>query len=252
MIRAGWWGFAAGIAAVSLLGLAGCGGAVGGTLDTPGNGMQPLALQPGSVSVEMSLPAGALISSASYTLTGPNGFSRSTSVDFPSTGTIAFDIDSVPPGDSYSLALTVTSPDGTDVCTSTGQFGVAEAIATILVLVPHCSNPPPPVGQVGMLALTVDFPAGVPITSLSFSIEGPGGASMPQSWGVAGDGGGGTVTFVLKDIPVESDEMVSLEAMSTDGTEACSATTPLTILADTTTRALVELVCAVVGGAAGH
>jgi hypothetical protein len=252
MIRAGWWAPVARIATASLLALAGCGGSVSGSLDSPGTGMQPLALLPGSVSVEMNLPPGSVISSASYTLTGPNSFSRSTSVDFPSTGSIAFDIDDVPPADIYNLDLTVTSPDGTNVCTSSGQFGVAESMATILVLVPHCSNPPAPVPQVGTLELSVDFPASVPITTLSFSIEGPGGASMPQSWGVAGDGGGGTVTFVLMNVPVESGEMVSLQAMSSDGTEACSATSQLSIVADSTTKDHVVLLCMSVEGAAAH
>lgn len=218
----------------------------------------------GSVNVEMNLPSGTVITTASYALTGPNAFSRATTVDFPSTGNIALGIDSIPQGSGYQLSLQVASPDGSNVCTSVGQFGVVGNMSTVLVLVPHCSDPPQPAAQAssagqespagqasqtGTLELTVDFPGGIAISTLSISIAGTNGSLLEESVTVSNDA---SVTVDVKDLPAGTVQTVSLQATSADGSESCKATSPVNILSDDTTRTLLTLMCASVGGATGQ
>src|SRR5579859_2493565 len=114
------WALATCIAACSSLSwsLVACGGSVvSNALGAVDAGEAPQG-PTGTISAQMEVPVGSVISKASYKLTGPNSFYRSSTLDFPATRDVNFGIDEVPATDGYNLDVTLTSPDGSNVCTS--------------------------------------------------------------------------------------------------------------------------------------
>jgi hypothetical protein len=225
--------------------LAACGGSVSDLPSTPDAG-ESTALATGNVSVEIQLTAGSLISMASYALTGPHSFHRSLSVDFAATSQVDFGIDQVPASDGYNLDVTLTSPDGANVCTSSGQFGVDESMTATVVLIPHCSQPAAPPAATAVLQLTVDLPTGVSITNLAFSLLGANGFRIQDAWIVANDS---ALLFVVQNIPAGKGDYLSLSAMSRDGVLLCSAASTINFESNSTTEATLVLQCASVAAA---
>jgi hypothetical protein len=231
---------------LSLL-LAACGGSVSeasGTLDA-GESTPPGP--EGSLSVQMTLPVGSLISTATYTLRGPRSFYRTSTLNFPATREIAFGIDHVPASDGYSLDVTLTSPDGSNVCTSSGQFGVDASKTATVVLIPHCSQPPAQPAPTSVLQLTVDLPPGISIPSLAFSLAGADGFRMHDSWNVTNDS---ALLFVVQNIPAGTGDAIALSAMTSDGAHACTAGTTLNFAPNATTEATLVLQCQGIAGGA--
>jgi hypothetical protein len=198
----------------------------------------------------MQLPVGSVVSMGTYTLRGPNSYYRSSTLTFAATREVSFGIDDVPAaGAGYNLDVTVTSPDGTNTCTSSAQFGVSAATTSTVVMIPHCSQPSPQPAANSALQLTVELPAGISIASLDFSLYGANGFHMSDTWTVANDS---ALLFAVQNIPAGTGDEISLAATTTDGTEACSGGTTLTFEANTTTKATLVLQCQSTAGTDGH
>jgi hypothetical protein len=227
--------------------LAACGGSVSQSLGALDAGESTVQGPSGSVSVEMQLPVGSLISMASYTLTGRQSFYRSSMLNFPSTRDVAFGIAQVPAQDGYNLDVTLTSPDGSNVCTSSGQFGVDASTTATVVLIPHCSQTSPQPAPTSVLQLTVDLPPGISIPSLAFSLAGADGFRMHDSWNVTNDS---ALLFVVQNIPASTGDAIALSATTSDGAEACTAGTTLNFAPNATTEATLVLQCQGVAGGA--
>ncbi len=237
-----WWmALAAWVAvgSIPLSTLAGCGGSVSeapGTLDAGDSAPQST----GSVSVQVQLPVGSPISMASYTLTGPNSFYRSSMLTFPGTREVAFGIDQIPASTGYNLDVTLTSPDGANVCTSSGQFGVDPSMTATVVLIPYCSQPPAQPAPTSVLQLTVDLPVGIAITSLGFTLNAADGFRMNNMWTLTNDS---ALLFVVQNIPAGMGDAILLSATTTDGAAVCTAATTLNFESNATTKATLVLQC---------
>jgi hypothetical protein len=203
----------------------------------------------GSVSAQLQVPVGSTISMATYTLTGPNSFYRESMLTFPATRDVSFGIDKVPATDGYNLDVTLTSPDGANVCTSSAQFGVTADMISTVVLIPHCSQPPAQAPANSTLQLTVDLPSGITIPSLDFTLSGANGFRMHDTWDVTNDS---ALLFVVQNIPAGTGDAISLSATTSDGTQACTGGTTLTFEPNTTTKATLVLLCQATSGGAGH
>jgi len=89
----------------------------------------------GSVSVALQLATGQTINTASYSITGPNGFSRSGTVDVSQSSTLSFTVGVIPAGAGYRVAVTANTTDGGTTCAGSAIFNVIAA-QTVVVNVP--------------------------------------------------------------------------------------------------------------------
>jgi hypothetical protein len=88
----------------------------------------------GGVNLALQLPDGRSINSASYTITGPNGFTKSGSIDVSHSSTISALIGGIPAGMGFQITLTATTTDMTAACGGSASFDVqAGKIATAAV-----------------------------------------------------------------------------------------------------------------------
>jgi hypothetical protein len=88
----------------------------------------------GSVGLDLQLASGAILNSASYTITGPGGFSKTGSVDISHSTKLSATIGGLPAGSGFSITLSSTSTDGGTTCGGSASFAVtAHNTATVTV-----------------------------------------------------------------------------------------------------------------------
>jgi len=119
--------------AVGAVAAAGCarGGLGSGS---PGDG--PAAEETsGKVSMQLTVDPGVVLDALSYTITGPNAFSRSRTIDVSRASGLLFTEGVLPAGGPYTISITATSVDGTVSCAGMGTFTIV-AGATVGVSVP--------------------------------------------------------------------------------------------------------------------
>jgi hypothetical protein len=78
----------------------------------------------GSVGLALSVAPGVTLLAASYTITGPNSFSKMGNVDLTSASAVSFVVGALPAGSGYSIEIDATSSDGGTTCGGTATFAV--------------------------------------------------------------------------------------------------------------------------------
>jgi len=112
--------------------LAGC----GSQSDGPSSSSPATEESVGSVGLQLQMASGATIKSASYTITGPNGFSKTGTIDVSVATKLSATIGGLPAGAGYSITLSATSSEGGTSCAGSGSFSVvAHQTATVTVAV---------------------------------------------------------------------------------------------------------------------
>jgi hypothetical protein len=89
----------------------------------------------GQISASLQLAGGSTLNSASYSITGPNGFTKTGSIDVSHSSTLATTIGGLPAGAGYAITISGTTSDGGTTCGGSATFVVA-AHATAVVTVP--------------------------------------------------------------------------------------------------------------------
>jgi len=88
----------------------------------------------GEVGVALQLPGGATIQSASYSITGPMGFSKTGTINVSDATKLTALISGIPAGAGYQITLTATTSDAVASCTGSATFDVmAGKIASAMV-----------------------------------------------------------------------------------------------------------------------
>jgi hypothetical protein len=146
-----------GLAAASALPQVGCssggsGGATSVGSGTPGAASQ--ATETGQVGMELTLPGGETINTVNYTITGPNGFTRSNSVPVQNSTTISFTVGGIPAGNNYSITISGASADGTVTCSGSATFSVVAQMTTTVTDTLQCSATVPEAGAIAVNAPT--------------------------------------------------------------------------------------------------
>jgi hypothetical protein len=101
----------------------------------------------GEASFAVIVPGGIVLSSVTYTLSGPNAFSRTGSFDVGHSTGISGLVSVIPVGGPYTITLSSTSADGTSTCGGTGTFSVL-AHQTAAVTVHLICHEPTKLGSV--------------------------------------------------------------------------------------------------------
>lgn len=224
--------------------LVACSGSVDSVGSSPGDGRSDGASDLGSLSVEFHLPSGSA-STASYTLTGPNGFSLASTIDFAGSQAIGFLITKVPAGGGYALMFTATDGDGGESCAGMTTVSVTANQTTTVNLDATCTGGPyVPIGY-GTIDVWVSTPAETSLSEASFSLTGPAGIEAQSGTGgvpaltVSGTAG---IHFTLDRVPAGNGQVLSFTADTTTG-QKCEASAAVNVAVNATAEAMLNFVC---------
>jgi hypothetical protein len=103
----------------------------------------------GSIGLALSLGSGVTLLSASYTITGPNGFSRTDTIDLTHATALSTLIGGLPAGSGYTIAINATSSDGTTTCAGSAGFSVTAQTSTDVTVHMTCHQG----GQTGSVSV---------------------------------------------------------------------------------------------------
>lgn len=232
-------GFAAG--SLLSLGLVGCGGSTEQNSETGTDAGGDGAANSGSINAEFRLPSGSA-STASYTLTGPEGYSLASTLDFQGSQAIGFLIEGVPAGSGYTLAFTAT--DGADAglgesCTGSTSIVVTAEKTSMVDLVATCTGGPyVPMGY-GTVDTWVSFPRGLSLAAAACSLIGPAGIETNGPVEVSGTS---DLHFALQHVPAGDRQVITITASASNG-EQCEANAPIDVGASATAEAMLLLQC---------
>lgn len=98
----------------------GCSGS-GDEASAPTSGSQESV---GKLGLALQLASGAIINSASYTITGPAGFTKTGTIDLSSATKLTATIGGLPAGTGYTITLSATTTNGTTTCGGSAGFSV--------------------------------------------------------------------------------------------------------------------------------
>ena len=122
--------------------IAGCSGGEGANTSESGSEESV-----GKLSLALRLASGATINSASYTITGPGGFTKAGTIDLTSATKLTATIGGLPAGSGYTVTLSATTTNGATTCGGSGTFSVV-AHKTASVTVPMTCREAPRTGSV--------------------------------------------------------------------------------------------------------
>jgi hypothetical protein len=119
-----------------------CGGLVAGCSGAaPGSG-GTTAEAAGDLQLGLQLAAGTTLSSASYVITGPNAFVKSSSIDISNSTTLSAVIGGLPAGTGYSINIAATSTSGATNCAGAASFSVIAGGTTTVTVNLTCHEVP--------------------------------------------------------------------------------------------------------------
>jgi len=196
----------------------------------------------GSVDIAV-MEGGITLTSVSYSISGPNGFSTSGTINVGSSTTVSAIIGGLPAGNGYTITLSATGTGGTTTCGGSGTFNVtAGAVAKVAVTL-DCHQPPKtgsvavngtlnvcPIAD-GISANPADVAVGFPV-ALAIAAHDPdnGPAPLAYSW-TAASGSFSNPTSATPTFVCTAPGPVTLTATASDGdgTPGCPATLSLVV-----------------------
>jgi hypothetical protein len=95
----------------------------------------------GRASFALDLAPGVSVRSASYSITGPNGFSRTGSVDVSHSSTLTVTVGGLPAGTGYQVVLSATASDLTTSCGGSATFDVTARSTSLVTVSLDCHEP---------------------------------------------------------------------------------------------------------------
>ena len=166
-------------------------------MPSPGSA-DPSAENPGdtgAVGVALQVAPGVTVNTVGYTLTGPNGFSQSGTINVSMSPTVSAIIGGLPAGSGFSLSLSGLSADGSVTCSGVSAPFAVLANQTIPVsVVLACSGPTPESGTIVVNGTTSACPTidAISVTpanvvvggslTLTAAARGPNGGGLTYAW----------------------------------------------------------------------
>lgn len=96
----------------------------------------------GSVGLALTLGSGQSVAAATYTVSGPNGFTKSATIDVSHSTTISTVIGGLPAGAGYSISIVATTTDGATMCSGSASFTVTAHATTAVTVHLTCHEQP--------------------------------------------------------------------------------------------------------------
>jgi hypothetical protein len=215
------------------LGLSAC----GSSADPSSDGADARATAVGNLNVEFHLPTGS-VSTATYRLTGPNGYSKGSSLDFMGSQVFGFFVANVPAGNGYTLSFN-GSDDGGESCMGMTTFNVTNGQTAMVNVDATCIGGPYVPSGYGGIETWVNVPRQTSLASAQCSLIGPAGIEANQSLTVSGMD---SLHFTLSQVPAGNGQVLTLTAVTTTNAK-CNASATVNVVANQTAVAMVALAC---------
>jgi hypothetical protein len=113
-----------------------------GCTGSPNSSGNPTAPSANAGSIGLVLSGGANLATASYTISNPNGFSLTGSIDVSHSSTLSTIIGGIPAGTGYAIAITATSTDGSTSCAGSATFAVTAGATSAVSVTLDCHQGP--------------------------------------------------------------------------------------------------------------
>jgi hypothetical protein len=114
---------------------AGCSG------ESPSTGNSALNAEVGNLGVALTLAPGETILGATYTISNPNGFSKSGPIDVSHSSTLSAVIGGIPVGSGYNVEIDAATPDAGTSCSGSAAFVVTAHTTTSVSVHLTCHEP---------------------------------------------------------------------------------------------------------------
>jgi 5'-nucleotidase len=111
------------LAMSALFAATGCGGTEPHSVDQASQGA-------GKISLGLVLASGGTLTSVTYTITGPAGYSKTGPIDVSQSNQIGATIGGIPAGNGYTVVLTATTTDSSTSCNGSAPFNVTAGQTT--------------------------------------------------------------------------------------------------------------------------
>jgi len=198
--------------------------------------------QPGSVDIAL-LEGAVTLTSVSYTITGPNGFATSGTINVASSSTVSAIIGGLPAGNGFTITLSATGTDGATTCGGSATFNVTAGAVAKATVALDCHQPAK-TGSVavngtlnvcpvpdGLSANPADVAVGFPVAlAIAAHDSDNGPAPLSYSW-TAASGSFSSATSAAPTFVCTMPGPVTLTATISDGdsTAGCPATMSVVI-----------------------
>ncbi len=185
----------------------------------------------------------------SYTIIGPNGFSKAGTIDVSSSTAISAVIGGLPAGNGYVITLTATGTGGSATCGGSATFNVTAHAVTMVTVTLDCHQPAKtgsvalngnlnvcPVAD-GISANPADVAVGFPVTLAIAAHDSDSGPSpLTYSW-TAASGSFDTHSSATPTFVCNAPGPVTLTASVSDGdsTPGCADTLSLVVTCEPST-----------------
>ncbi|HWZ92938.1 MAG TPA: hypothetical protein VNW92_28930 [Polyangiaceae bacterium] len=123
---------------MTLAAVGACAGVVGCSSTGEQQSSAPSPEKSGEVGLSLSVGGGITINSASYTITGPNAFSKTGTIDLSAATAFSATIGGIPAGNGYTITLSATATDGSTTCGGSASFNVAARATTAVKVSLDC------------------------------------------------------------------------------------------------------------------
>ncbi len=114
----------------------------GGPSDRGGSGVSESDTT-GTVGMSLTFPGGEVLSTVTYTITGPNGapsLVKQATINLQNSNSINFTVAGIPAGSNYSIALSGVSADGTVTCAGSATFSITARLTTNVTVLMQCNS----------------------------------------------------------------------------------------------------------------
>ncbi|MEI9937369.1 MAG: phosphoesterase [Pseudomonadota bacterium] len=143
------------VSILALTGVGACAGVVGcsGNDSSTTAETSPSDGKSGEIGLALDVGGGVTINTASYTIVGPNGFTKTGTIDLSAATAFSATIGGIPVGNGYSISLSATATDGTTNCGGSATFNVTARTTTNVTVSLDCHQAPT-TGSVGINGTT--------------------------------------------------------------------------------------------------
>ncbi len=113
----------------------------------------------GSIGLQVQVAPGVMLATVSYTLSGPESFHQSGTIDVSNSLTIQALLGGLPAGSGYAASLSGVSTDGSVTCAgSSVPFSVQSDATTAVSVLMACAEPVPNTGAIVVAATPLSCP----------------------------------------------------------------------------------------------
>jgi hypothetical protein len=92
----------------------------------------------GAIGLELGVAGGIVLDSVSFTILGPNDYSKSGTIDLSAATQLSATIGGIPVGNGYTISLSATASDGSTSCAGSAAFNVVARVTSPVAVALRC------------------------------------------------------------------------------------------------------------------